>query len=228
MPTDKNITEAVNAIVYLIIFFVIIGLLIYFHNGILCYLTGDSKCITNTKAGKDAIDFSGHTQDNINQSPSAAQAANEPDVRKTKLAVAQPASTSNLTVPKMKRIQWGDSGKCLDVKGGKDQNGTKIQVWGCEETNASQNIQYNDGQIQWGESGKCFDVEEGLNLDGTNIQLWECNRANKNQIFKYENGRIQWGNSGKCLYVRKNENGINILLWTCKPNDDTSQKFNIV
>jgi len=77
-------------------------------------------------------------------------------------------------------------GMCLDVPEGLNQNGVKLQVWGCgPANNANQKWDYNkwDNTLAWAGKGKCIDVSEGNQADGTRIQIWGCYNKNPNQIW---------------------------------------------
>ncbi|KAJ7579665.1 ricin B lectin domain-containing protein [Mycena floridula] len=74
--------------------------------------------------------------------------------------------------------------KCLDVTGGVNADGTKVQVWTCAENSPNQNFNVNsDGSISWAGKGKCVDVTGGHFGDGTQLQVWTCSAGNSNQIF---------------------------------------------
>jgi hypothetical protein len=89
------------------------------------------------------------------------------------------------------------SNNCIDVPGGQGGNGTKLQMWPCNYTNAQlfwvpfqsgsnyvfrSNINFGDGF-----SGGCMDVPNGSTAWGTRMQLWSCywNMSNPNQVFTY-------------------------------------------
>ncbi|RXW13087.1 hypothetical protein EST38_g12765 [Candolleomyces aberdarensis] len=75
--------------------------------------------------------------------------------------------------------------KCLDVKEGVNQDGTKLQVWTCSANNANQQWYYSkwDNTVTWTGKGKCIDVAEGNQADGTLIQVWGCYNKNPNQVW---------------------------------------------
>ncbi|KAJ2918133.1 hypothetical protein MD484_g2246, partial [Candolleomyces efflorescens] len=75
--------------------------------------------------------------------------------------------------------------KCLDVKDGVNQDGTKLQVWTCSADNANQQWYYSkwDNTVTWTGKGKCIDVVEGSQADGTLIQVWGCYNKNPNQVW---------------------------------------------
>ncbi|KAJ6550031.1 ricin B lectin domain-containing protein [Mycena capillaripes] len=75
-------------------------------------------------------------------------------------------------------------GKCLDVQGGIDADGTLLQLFTCVPGNTNQQfIMLSGGQIQWagttGGTGKCLDVRNGQQLGGT-IQIFECSDRGSN------------------------------------------------
>lgn len=75
--------------------------------------------------------------------------------------------------------------KCLDVKKGLNQDGTKLQVWTCIANNANQQWYYSkwDNTLGWTGTGKCVDVDGGNQADGTLIQIWACYNRLPNQIW---------------------------------------------
>jgi hypothetical protein len=81
-------------------------------------------------------------------------------------------------------ISWvGNTEKCIDMEGNKRDNGTKIQLWDCNNT-AAQKFKYdpNTKNIVSIDSNKCLDVDAGINKNGTKIQLWDC--GNDNRLLK--------------------------------------------
>jgi len=51
------------------------------------------------------------------------------------------------------------SGYCLDVTGGADKDGTKLQIYQCAQGNKNQQWQFNsNGSIQWVGHNKCIDL----------------------------------------------------------------------
>ncbi|KAJ6578662.1 ricin B lectin domain-containing protein [Mycena vulgaris] len=74
---------------------------------------------------------------------------------------------------------FGD--KCLDVTGGVNAEGTKLQIWTCAAGNGNQQwISVNDFTLQWAGTNKCIDLTGGVISDGTPLQLWECDSNNGN------------------------------------------------
>lgn len=77
--------------------------------------------------------------------------------------------------------------KCLDVTGGRNDNGNKLQIWTCAPPgNANQQWYYDKWakNLQWTNHGKCLDAPNGNVNDGTQLQIWQCsNPPNANQIW---------------------------------------------
>ena len=107
------------------------------------------------------------------------------------------------------------SGKVLDISGGKTGNGTNIQLW---EKHGGWNQIWEineDGTISNPQSGKVLDISGGKTADGTNIHLWEKHGGGNQKWAVKENGTIINPQSGKVLDVNAagTANGTNIQLW---------------
>jgi hypothetical protein len=73
----------------------------------------------------------------------------------------------------------GIGGKCVDVASASTANGTAVQLWDCNGTNAQQWTVGTDGTIR--ALGKCMDVAAAGTADGTKVQLWDCNGTGAQQ-----------------------------------------------
>ncbi|KAJ7285915.1 ricin B lectin domain-containing protein, partial [Mycena rebaudengoi] len=71
---------------------------------------------------------------------------------------------------------FGD--KCIDVTGGKNADGTKLQIWTCTGGPNQSFISGTDGTFRWVGSNKCIDLTDGKTADGTQLQLYTCGGAN--------------------------------------------------
>ncbi|PVF97138.1 ricin B-like lectin, partial [Serendipita vermifera] len=78
--------------------------------------------------------------------------------------------------------------KCLDVTGGNDADGNKLQIWTCYDGNRNQLWQTeSDYTIHWAFhnkyifGNKCLDVTDGKDTNGNRLQIWTCDPANTNQ-----------------------------------------------
>ncbi|KAF7369744.1 hypothetical protein MVEN_00306100 [Mycena venus] len=80
---------------------------------------------------------------------------------------------------------FGD--KCIDVTGGVNADGTKLQIWTCAEGNKNQQwVSVTDTTFQWAGTNKCIDLTNGGIADGNVLQIWTCDGINSNQWWKGE------------------------------------------
>ncbi|KAH8833153.1 ricin B lectin domain-containing protein [Flagelloscypha sp. PMI_526] len=93
---------------------------------------------------------------------------------------------------------------CLDVQGGRNNDGTPLQVWTCTSFSGNPNgegnrkfeldsknlVLYGNGNEErfiWSGKGKCVDLPRGDTKDGNQLQVWGCNPAtNPNQRWKLQ------------------------------------------
>ncbi|MFE9404795.1 ricin-type beta-trefoil lectin domain protein [Streptomyces sp. NPDC006530] len=124
----------------------------------------------------------------------------------------------------------GAPGKCLDVEGGRKDNGTPVQMWTCNGTAAQEWILYNDdsGPHLWNQdSHKCLDVAGGKTDDRAKIQIYSCNETPA-QTWQYNlraTTPIKNVGAGKCLDLNSFDNGKDTWLWPC--NGTPAQQFDI-
>jgi len=69
-------------------------------------------------------------------------------------------------------------GKCMDVTGGVNADGTKLQVWDCgPSSTVSQQFTYTgfgDNHIVWNNTNKCLDLTYGNLTNGNQVQILTC------------------------------------------------------
>jgi hypothetical protein len=121
------------------------------------------------------------------------------------------------------------SNMCLDVSGNNWTNGTNIQQWDCNRTQAQQfyrvacrpGIAVRDCFfIVHGPSKKCVDVSGASQENGANVQLWSCNDTLAQKFWVEEGvyGQL-WKNmaSFKCLDIANwsKSRGGNVHQWDC-------------
>ncbi|MFG1752349.1 carbohydrate-binding protein [Streptosporangium sandarakinum] len=108
----------------------------------------------------------------------------------------------------------GLAGKCLDVAGANPADGTKIQLYTCNNT-AAQNWTVSGPQLK--ALGKCLDVAGGATTDGTKIQLYTCNNTAAQNWTPQPDGTLKNPQSGKCLDVTgaNPADATPVTLWTC-------------
>ncbi|OLE28554.1 MAG: hypothetical protein AUG44_07130 [Actinobacteria bacterium 13_1_20CM_3_71_11] len=107
----------------------------------------------------------------------------------------------------------GNGGKCVDVRAANNANGTPVQLYDCNGTNAQQWTVGTDGTIR--ALGKCLDVNAANPANGTLIQLWDCNGTNAQRWTVGTDGTIRA--LGKCLDdpAGNTANGTQLIIWDC-------------
>ncbi|ADJ50076.1 chitinase [Amycolatopsis mediterranei S699] len=109
----------------------------------------------------------------------------------------------------------GLGGKCVDVAGASNANGTAVQLYDCNGTNAQQWTVGSDGSLQ--ALGKCLDVTSAGTANGTTVQLWDCNGSSAQKWTANAAKNLVGTGSGKCLDATGNSsaNGTRLQIWTC-------------
>ncbi|MFB7248262.1 glycosyl hydrolase [Streptomyces populi] len=116
-------------------------------------------------------------------------------------------------------------GKCLDVDNAGTTDGTKVQLWTCNNTGAQKWTVAADGTVK--ALGKCLDVSGGGSADGTKVQLWTCNGTGAQKWTAQTDGAVRNPQSGKCLDISGGgtADGTKVQLWTC--NGTGAQKWTL-
>jgi len=78
------------------------------------------------------------------------------------------------------RVFAAPNTRCLDISGGNQVNGAKVQVWQCNGTTAQTWTLGNDGTIK-STQGFCLDAKDRGKTSGTPLQLWQCPNPGPNQ-----------------------------------------------
>jgi hypothetical protein len=107
----------------------------------------------------------------------------------------------------------GLAGKCLDVREDVNADGTQVQLYTCNGTNAQKWTYQNNQLINAG--GRCLDVSDANSANGTKVQIYDCNGTDAQQWI-YENGELV-GIAGKCLDVtgENSADSTPVQLWSC-------------
>ncbi|MFI2364906.1 ricin-type beta-trefoil lectin domain protein [Promicromonospora sp. NPDC019610] len=107
----------------------------------------------------------------------------------------------------------GYGGKCVDVAAASSANGTQIQLYGCNGTNAQSWDVRTDGTVR--ALGKCLDVADASTANGTRIQLWDCNGSAAQTWTAGADGTLRA--LGKCLDATgpSSADGTPLQLWDC-------------
>ncbi|GAA2618659.1 ricin-type beta-trefoil lectin domain protein [Dactylosporangium fulvum] len=110
----------------------------------------------------------------------------------------------------------GLAGKCVDVAGAATANGTAVQLYTCNGSNAQQWTRAADGTIR--ALGKCLDISGPSSADGTVTHLWDCHTGSS-QKWTYNASTQQLVNqyANKCLDVTGNSSadGTRLQIWSC-------------
>nr|WP_245908311.1 PQQ-dependent sugar dehydrogenase [Pseudosporangium ferrugineum] len=109
----------------------------------------------------------------------------------------------------------GLAAKCLDVAGGATADGTKVQLYTCNNS-AAQTWTVTPGATIKA-LGKCLDVAGGATANGTKAQLYTCNNSAAQVWSAQADGTIRNPRSGRCLDVSQNSSadGQQIHIWDC-------------
>ncbi len=108
----------------------------------------------------------------------------------------------------------GYGGKCVDVAGANSANGTPVQLYTCNGTNA-QSWTHSGNAFQ--ALGKCLDVTAAGTANGTKVQLYDCNGTGAQQWTVGANGSLVNTGSGKCLDDTdwSTADGNRLQIWSC-------------
>jgi GH18 family chitinase len=109
----------------------------------------------------------------------------------------------------------GIGGKCVDVAGAASANGTAVQLYDCNGTNAQTWTVGGDGTIR--ALGKCLDVAAAGTANGVLTQIYDCNGTGAQQWQAQANGTLRNPASGRCLDAQNNSsaNGTRLQIWDC-------------
>lgn len=119
------------------------------------------------------------------------------------------------------------SGKCMDVQGGHTEDGTPIQQYTCNGTEAQQiditDVRNQPGwhQFKFRNSGKCLDVQWASHDPGAPLWLWPCNGSDAQKFTAPSgyNSTSQIKNKGSQLCVEvpgaSTANGVDLKQAYC-------------
>jgi predicted alpha-1,2-mannosidase len=110
-------------------------------------------------------------------------------------------------------------GKCVDVDRGSSENYTKVQIWGCNGTNAQNWAIDSDGRIR--AFGKCLDVYHSGTANNSLVQLFDCNGSGAQYWVPQANGALLNPQSGRCLDDpgSSSTDGTQLQLYDCNGTD---------
>jgi chitinase len=107
----------------------------------------------------------------------------------------------------------GYGGKCVDVAGAASANGTTVDLYTCNGTNAQQ---WNASSGTLRALGKCLDVASAGTANGSRVQLYDCNGTGAQQ-WTASGSQLLNPASGKCLDATgpSSADGTPLQIWTC-------------
>jgi len=121
---------------------------------------------------------------------------------------SQPSPTGNA-------LRSNLNGRCIDIPGANPADGTRLQMYDCNQTVAQQWTANSDGTFR--AMGKCMDPAGGALTNGTPIQLVTCN-GNPVQRFTLSSaGDLVNVSANKCVDIDawNPDNGARLILWDC-------------
>ncbi|ETK36814.1 alpha-galactosidase [Microbispora sp. ATCC PTA-5024] len=116
------------------------------------------------------------------------------------------------------------SGRCLDVTGASQANGTLAEIWDCNNQANQRWTVTSAGELRVYGS-KCLDVNNRGTADGTSVLIWDCNGQNNQQWRLNSDGSLTAVGANKCLDVPNSAtaNGTKLQIWTC--NGQANQRW---
>ena len=127
-----------------------------------------------------------------------------------------------------------NNSKVMDVSNSSTKNGTNIQLYGANNTDAQKfEIIYMEngyyGIMSYITPGVTLDVNSSGKLNGTNLQLYSYNGTDAQQWIIKDNGDGTYSFISKCngLYIDASNNNIvdGTNLWLYNKTDSATQKF---
>ena len=134
---------------------------------------------------------------------SAPTSTTDPAARIYEFEVHGPTGAGTIT---------GVGGKCLDISNSGSADGTKIQLWTCNGTDAQSWTRVGN---TYQSLGKCLDIDNGGTANGTKVQLWTCNGSAAQVWQPQANGSILNPQSNKVLEAANGgtADGTQIQIW---------------
>ena len=126
-----------------------------------------------------------------------------------------PPSYDASTLPGTGPLVSGIAGKCADDSNRGTTDGTKVQLYTCNNSVAQQFTVRSDGSL--GIMGGCLDVSQGGTTNGTLVQRYTCNQTGSQVWQPQSNGSLVNPQSGKCLDDPNSTttDGTQLQIYTC-------------
>ena len=148
-------------------------------------------------------------------------------ISQTSAAEALVAAGSSASVPPAGSagvLRGQESGRCVDVPGSSQTNGTAVALWDCNGGTNQSWTATGSKQLQvYGT--KCLDANGGNTADGTPVTIYDCTGGTNQQWTVNPDGSVVGVGSGKCLDAigLGTANGTLLEIWAC--NGGPNQKW---
>ncbi|MGV9341196.1 ricin-type beta-trefoil lectin domain protein [Streptomyces sp. NPDC003688] len=111
----------------------------------------------------------------------------------------------------------GITGKCADVRNSGTANGTPVQLYGCNGTDAQRWAHVPDAGGTLRALGGCLDVSNGGTANGTGVQLWQCNGSGAQRWVPGPGSSLVNPQSGRCLDdpASSTADGTQLQIYDC-------------
>ncbi|MER7895026.1 PHB depolymerase family esterase [Streptomyces sp. NPDC096046] len=122
-------------------------------------------------------------------------------------------------------IRATGSGKCLDVPGSSQTNGTQTHIWDCHGGTNQTWTSTSTKQLTVYGGAKCLDATGAT--AGAKVAIWDCNGGTHQQWNLNSNGTVTGVRSGLCLDVTggSTAGGALVQLWDC--NGGSNQQWRL-
>jgi hypothetical protein len=119
------------------------------------------------------------------------------------------------------------SGKCLDVTGASQTNGTATEIWTCSGGTNQTWTSTTSKQLTVYGGTKCLDASGNQTTAGTPVVIWDCNGGANQQWNLNADGTITGVQSGLCLDVTggSTSDGAKAELWNCTGGSNQQWKL---
>ena len=137
----------------------------------------------------------------------------------TPTATATPTPTPTPTAGGAVAFKGVFSGKCVDDDGDSLDNGSRVQLYGCNGSGAQRLTIGSDGTLRV--NGKCMDVKDRGTAKGSLVQIWDCT-GGSNQAWQVSGERILNTGSGLCLDDTdwRTADRTPLQIWDCTGADN--------
>jgi hypothetical protein len=105
-------------------------------------------------------------------------------------------------------------GKCLQLRGGSNADGTAVETWDCNGSEAQKWTKVGDTVRSY---GKCLDIANSGVANGSQLVLWPCHGGAGQALQHRANGSLYNPRADKCLEIPNSNltNGTRVIIWTC-------------